>query len=204
MKWLTSLLSRHHVWALGPLLAALFIFGTAATLPPMPPTTSTTTVLHSPKYKALLSSLGTPMKKAVASTTLAPTGQPQMFYHLAWYYPSNLVSSVVFEIWHATYLSSFPALTSYDQIPAGFTLLTEVTGGTNCLIQTYQAAEFFIIRARDIATGTHSGWNVTAAMTGPLERVVMVSPINGQVVSNTITLEARVITLDPPSVLSLQ
>jgi len=66
------------------------------------------------------------------------------------------------------------------------------------------AMEFFIVRARDIATGAHSAWNAAAAMTGALERVVMVTPTNGQVVSNTITLEAQVITLDPPFTLALK
>ena len=128
--------------------------------PPMPPmdTNSTTLkVLHTPKHKAFLDSLGTPMKVSVvvrAAVTLPP------MITLAWDYPFDQIPNVVFDVYHAYRLEESPPLTQFDQIPNGFMLLSSVDGYTTLGIPATAAAEFYILRARDKFRGAVSNWNV--------------------------------------------
>lgn len=111
------------------------------------------TRLLSPKHSEHLTSLGTAMLKdplVVQSTR----------YWLAWDYPSGQLTNVVFDVYHAYTLASTPPLTSGHQIPNNFTLMSTVDSTTQLSIAANQAAEFFIVRARDKISGVVSNWNV--------------------------------------------
>ena len=140
MKWLA-------------LLPLLVLPASAQLLPPSPPGAGTTKLL-SPKHAEHLASLGTSMVKV--SAALAPA-QPQLW--LAWNYPADQLTNVVFQVFHAFTLSQGPPLTRYDQIPNGFSLLSTVDGATTLSISSTAAAEFYIVRAQDKFSGVVSNWN---------------------------------------------
>lgn len=138
---------------LGFILLLIALPASAQTLPPSPLTT--TTKLHSPKHKAFLESLGTPMATAtIAPAVVAP---PAIVGALMWNYPAEQITNVLFDVYHSTAPAAGPPLTRYDQIPSGFTLLITVTGPPVPVGGLMQ--EFFIVRARDIVSGVVSNWN---------------------------------------------
>ena len=169
-----------------------------AQLPPSPPGVSSIKLL-SPKHAEHVASLGKAMVKTVEALPAGITA-PVGTITLAWYYPADQLTNIVFEVWAATDLTaaSSSVLMTYDAVPIGFTMIA-TTGETNIVIQTNLPAQFFIVRARSIATGIYSYWNqASSSVPGPLLHVDMVSPTNGQTVSGTITLEARVTQLFAP------
>lgn len=115
-----------------------------------------TTKLHSPKHKAFLESLGTPMVTAAAVPAVA-AAPPAVIGALMWNYPAEQITNVLFDVYHSTSPAAGPPLTRYDQIPSGFTLLITVTGPPVPVGGFMQ--EFFIVRARDIVSGVVSNWN---------------------------------------------
>jgi hypothetical protein len=133
------------------------------------PFTNGPIVIHSPKHLEMLSSLGRPMKRPTAAT--APKqmlmggkqpalAQPQILT-LVWDYPTNLLGTVNFEVWHASTLSNAPALLHYWSVPQNFSLLA-TTPTTSFSLSPGLLSDFFIVRAIDNATGGVSPWN-----TGP-------------------------------------
>lgn len=143
MKWL----------ALIPLLA---LPAWAQTLPPSPLDVPTTK-LHSPKHKAFLDSLGTPMvKAAIVPAVISP---PAIIGQLMWDWApvAGSPTNVLFDVYHSTSPAAGPPLTRYDQIPSGFTLLISVTAPPVPIGGLQQ--EFFIVRARDVVSGVVSNWN---------------------------------------------
>lgn len=127
-----------------------------AQLPPSPFDAPTTT-LHSPKHKAFLDSLGSPMVKVAVAPALAPA--PAIIGRLMWDWapvPGG-TTNVLFDVFHSVSPSVGPPLTSYDQIPSGFTLLISVTAPPVPIGGLMQ--EFFIVRARDVVSGVVSNWN---------------------------------------------
>lgn len=137
MKWILTLL----------MLTAL------PALAQLPPSPLGSTKLLSPKHAEHLASLGAPMRLAVT----APA-QPHLW--LAWNYPADQLTNVVFQVFHAFALTQGPPLTAHDQIPTGFTLMSVVDGTTMLSIDSSAAAEFFIVRAMDKISGVLSNWNV--------------------------------------------
>lgn len=125
--------------------------------PPMPPdmtnATATSTVLHSPKHKAYLQSLGTPMKRAAVAAA------PKLGW-LIWNYPSDQLTNVFFDVYHTTALTNTPPLSRWDQVPNNFSLMSTVDSATQLSITFSQMQEFFIVRARDKISGVVSNWNV--------------------------------------------
>ncbi len=166
------------------LLLAL-TFPALAQLPPVPPgAPGYVAPLHSPKHLEILSSLGSRMVKAGAAPSL--TAAPVMMQlTLTWDYPADQITNVVFEVWFSTTLFAGPPLATYDAIPTGFQLAM-TADGPPVKIQTNLPQQFFIVRAKDRATGAYSKWNQLVS-NGP---VMLETPVNGQVVSNTITLIA--------------
>lgn len=142
MKWFFTLL--------------LMALPALAQVPPSPFDLPTTT-LHSPKHKDFLDSLGVPMAKVAAAPTLDPTPPPAVIGQLTWNWQANGWTNVLFDVYHSTSPQAGPPLTSYDQIPSGFSLLISVTappvpvGGL--------AQEYFIVRVRDVVSGVVSNWN---------------------------------------------
>lgn len=92
----------------------------------------------------------------MVKASVAPA-QPQLW--LAWNYPPDQLTNVVFQVFHAFTLSQGPPLTRYDQIPNGFSLLSTVDGATTLSISSTAAAEFYIVRAQDKFSGVVSNWN---------------------------------------------
>ena len=133
------------------LLPLLVLPASAQLLPPSPPGAGTTKLL-SPKHAEHLASLGSTMVKA----SVAPA-QPQLW--LAWNYPPDQLTNVVFQVFHAFTLSQGPPLTRYDQIPTGFTLMSVVDGTTTISVDSSAAAEFYIVRALVKISGVFSNWN---------------------------------------------
>ncbi len=105
---------------------------------------------------------------------------------LTWDYPADQITNVVFEVWFSTELFAGPPLATYDAIPTGFTLSMTVDGPP-VKIQTNLPQQFFIVRAKDRATGVVSPWNVALNSQGPVN---LIAPEDGQMVSNTIALIA--------------
>ena len=139
MKWLA-------------LLTLIAIPASAQLLPPSPPGAISSKLL-SPKHAEQLAALGPRMVKGA----LAPA-QPQLW--LAWNYPADQLPNVLFQVFHAFTLSQGPpALTAYDQIPIGFSLLSVVDGATQLSVNSSSAAEFYIVRAQDKVSGVVSNWN---------------------------------------------
>lgn len=122
------------------------------TLPPMATATGSTKLL-SPKHAEHLASLGTTMARAAVA---AP---PTMLW-LAWNYPADQLTNVLFDVYHAYTLTNSPPLTQAHQIPNNFSLMSTVDSTTQLSIAANQAAEFFIVRARDKISGVVSNWNV--------------------------------------------
>lgn len=110
------------------------------------------TKLLTPKHSEHLASLGTSMVRA---SVVAPN-----LRWLVWVYPADQLTNVVFDVYHAYTLSSTPPLTSAHQIPNNFTLMSTVDSTNQLSIAANQAAEFFIVRARDKISGVVSNWNV--------------------------------------------
>lgn len=136
-----------------PCLLLLMAFpALAQTLPPMPPGVGSTKLL-SPKHAEHLASLGSTMVKA----SVAPA-QSQLW--LAWNYPADQLTNVVFDVYHAYTLTNTPPLTEAHQIPNNFSLLSTVDSATLLSISSNAAAEFYIVRARDKVSGVVSNWNV--------------------------------------------
>lgn len=111
------------------------------------------TKLLSPKHTEHLASLGTAMVKADVAAA------PKMGW-LAWNYPSDQLTNVFFDVYHAYTLTNTPPLTHWDQIPNNFSLMSTVDSTTQLSITFAQMSEFFIVRARDKISGTVSNWNV--------------------------------------------
>lgn len=168
-------------------LIALLCVG--ASLPPMP---RLSPVLRSPKDAA-----NQPVKLR-APQVVAPPVMREIT--LVWNYPADQISNVVFEVWATTDIGfAVVPRTNYYDVPFGFYLVVTVDQ-TRAVIQSNLPAQFFIVRAKDRASGKYSPWNQASLnVTGPIIGVEMISPPNGAVVSNTITLEAKVITLKPPN-----
>jgi hypothetical protein len=78
---------------------------------------------------------------------------------LLWDYPADLLTNVVFQVFHAATLTNTPPITRYDQVPNNFTLLSVVDGYTSMVINRAYGAEFFIVRALDKVSGVFSNWN---------------------------------------------
>lgn len=134
-------------------IACLFVLPALAQFPPMPPFGTTSTKLLSPKHAEHLASLGPVMVKASVTS-------PANLLWLAWVYPPDQLTNVVFDVYHAGTLTNTPPLTHYDQIPNNFSLMSTVDSTTQLSITASQAAEFFIVRARDKVSGVVSNWNV--------------------------------------------
>lgn len=130
----------------------------AQSIPPMPAMSDSTKLL-SPKHAEHLLSLGSPMLKASATGGTAQFIAPTMLW-IAWNYPADQLTNVVFDVYHAYTLTNTPPLTQAQQIPNNFSLLSTVDSTTQLSITASQAAEFFIVRARDKVSGVVSNWNV--------------------------------------------
>ena len=139
---------------------------TSYNFPLPPPFTNAPVIIRSPKHKEMLSSLGAPMRKAPAQAKQMlmggnqPAAVQQFPFTLEWDYPIDQLTNVLFDVYHAYRLSESPPLTSFDQIPSGFSLLSSVNGVTVLSLTASAAQEFYIVRARDKFTGSVSNWNV--------------------------------------------
>lgn len=172
------------------LVIAFFLeaaFTTLGALPPLPPQPNRP--LLSPKHAEIAASLGTPMLLLIDDPP--PTLKT---INIAWNFPSAQMSLVQFELWYATDLSGpHPPLLHYSDVPLGFSLA--LTTRTNVIsIQSNLPAQFFIVRAQDLASGVYSYWNQLAqvAVTNTPMKLSLISPADGATVSGTITLTATV------------
>lgn len=156
-------------------LALISLLCLAASGPPVP---RVTTVLRSPK------DAGNQPKVLLAPAVLAPV---MRVITLTWVYPADQIAAVQFEVWAAPMVVSGPPLATYTNVPTGFQLLI-VVDSPPATIQSTLPAQFFIVRARDRTTGVYSPWN-QASVTSPVN---LTSPLDGQTVSNTITLAAMI------------
>lgn len=172
------------------LVIAFFLeaaFTTLGALPPLPPQPNRP--LLSPKHAEIAASFGTPMLLLIADPP--PTLKT---INIAWNFPSAQMSLVQFEVWYATDLSGpHPPLLHYDDIPLGFSLA--LTTRTNVVsIQSNLPAQFFIVRAQDLASGVYSYWNqlTKTPVTNSSMTVTLVSPPNGVTVSGNVAVTAVV------------
>lgn len=91
---------------------------------------------------------------------LAAAAPAQAQLWLAWSYPADQLTNVVFDVYHAYTLTNTPPLAQAHQIPNNFSLLSTVDSTTQLSISSNAAAEFYIVRARDKISGVVSNWNV--------------------------------------------
>jgi len=150
----------------------------------------------SPKHREIAESWGRP--KVMQSVS------PLRTVTLAWLGIPNqdVITNFVYEVWSSTDLyplSIAPRRATYDTPPVGFSLVM-TTSQTVALIQNNLPVQFFLVRAKELTTGKYSPFNqISSGVSWPIIGVMMTSLTNGQTVSGTISLAARVVTLDPPT-----
>lgn len=193
--------------------AAFCSLGAIPRLPPMPPGAISNLKVVSPKFGEQIESWGQPMvywtKMTPAQLAQLPLMRPKMMFQapfataivtnptlqkiiLAWNYPTAQMPLVQFELWYATDLSGpHPPLQHYDSVPLGFTL--SLTTRTNIVsILSNLPAQFFIVRAQDLATGVYSYWNQASRIpaTNSAMTVSLVSPPDGATISGNVAVTA--------------
>lgn len=148
------------------LLPLLFLLtpSALAQLPPMPPgAPGYVAPIRSPKHKAFIDSLGTPMAKAAAAPLAAPVPLIQLTLKWDWtntYNPPDYATNIVFDVYSSVTLTNTVPLAHYDDIPVGFIWLGFTNWpNTSFPVVSNLPQSFFIVRAFDKGTGVHSKWN---------------------------------------------